>query len=84
MAVVSFHCGIISCELARRGVRRGGSGGVQRVRSWQRGRSDHDHRSTAVFLVDFYIGPVIFSRELTFYCTDLLTLRRKRTRNCEN
>ena len=34
--VVDFHCDVVSCELARRGVRRGaagasGSGGVQRV-----------------------------------------------------
>jgi len=40
MAVeVGFHCGVISCELARRGVWReaaeaSDSGGVQRVWAW--------------------------------------------------
>ena len=54
MAVVAgFHCDVISCEPARRVVRRGsveasGSGGVQRVWAWLRGRSDLDPRSRTV------------------------------------
>jgi len=35
--VVDFRCDVISCELARRGLRRGAaeaSGGVQRVWAW--------------------------------------------------
>ena len=37
--VVGFHCEVVSCRVARRGMRRGaakasGSGGVQRVRAW--------------------------------------------------
>jgi len=49
------HYDVITCELAQRGVRHGaadasgGSGGVQLVWAWQRGRSDLDPRSTAVF-----------------------------------
>jgi len=51
---LSFHCDVISCQLARRGVRRGTakasiSGGVQRVWwSWLGGRSDLDPWATAV------------------------------------
>jgi len=48
--VVGFRCDVISCRLVRRGVRLGatkaiGSDGVQRMCSWQRGRSDLDPRS---------------------------------------
>jgi len=55
--VVGFRCDITSCELARRGVRRGvvgvgESGGVRRVWAWRaRGRRNLDPQSRAVFLV---------------------------------
>jgi len=54
--VVGFHCDVITCTLMLRGMRRcvtdaSGSGGVQRVWAWPRGRSDLDPRSTAVSLV---------------------------------
>jgi len=48
--VVGFHRDVVSCELAWRAVRRGavevsGSGGVQRVWAWLRGRFDVDRQS---------------------------------------
>ena len=55
MAVVAgFRCDVVGCKLARRRVRGGaadisGSGGVQRARAMQRGRSDVGPGSTAVF-----------------------------------
>ena len=55
--VVDFHCGVIGCQLARRGMRHGADGancsggGVQGVWAWLRGQSDLDLRLRAVFLV---------------------------------
>ena len=47
--VVGFYCGVVRCELARRGDRRGAaSGGVQRECAWYRSRSDLDPQSRAI------------------------------------
>jgi len=53
--VVGFHIDVISCKLARRGVRRGaakasGSDEVQCTWAWQRGQCDIDLQPMALFL----------------------------------
>ena len=59
--VVGFHCDVVSCKLARRGVWRGaaeacGSGADKRMWAWSRGRSDLYPQSRAI-LPTFMLRP---------------------------